>query len=609
MMFVNLLFLILVLMVINLGVDIVPAPPLDQLPTLLTMGLLLYAFVLLFILFQNTALRKMGEKRASLYQKISLMELLAVFVAFHFFMGGQAAYKVLPAFMQWSFFTELFSVSLYFFGVALIAYSLLPRSLSKQERRKRSLIEVQFLFPFTLPFLFFELIISIADHFSLFSTYEVLTAGLDSWVSFVFLLICFLLFLFIIMTLLPPIVQWCWACKPLPRTPLTERLEALCRKAKFRYAGMKSWTVMKHATTAAIIGIIPRLRYVMFTNKLFKQLSSDEVEAVLAHEIGHSYRKHLVFYPFVILGMVVLSGLFIQFFGQSATVFFTLMERLYPSSFWDLSFPLAIFVAYAIFVIVYFRVVYGFFSRLFERQADLHVFHLDLAARSMIDALDKVGTLQGGIHKDPNWHHYSIQQRCDFLRAADANPALIRQHHRKAKIISRVYISCLFILFLFFSAPALDDLAFLKPARQGIEFVQKKTSEVLNTGLRKELATEIAGRYQTPPKKELIAALDAGLERYGAISYPGIAEFYASQTLLHAGDWKLAARLMADAWMDFDFSLVDASVVQDFDYVTGLIASHAAFKMKEKGVEDHSDLIELQHLLKRSALAKQRFAP
>ena len=70
-------------------------------------------------------------------------------------------------------------------------------------------------------------------------------------------------------------------------------------------------------TPAAIVGVVPRLRYVMFTKRIQKELSGDSIEAVLAHEIGHNYHRHLLVYPFILFGMILSSGLFSLFFSDA----------------------------------------------------------------------------------------------------------------------------------------------------------------------------------------------------------------------------------------------------------------------------------------------------
>ena len=188
----------------------------------------------------------------------------------------------------------------------------------------------------------------------------------------------------------------------------------------------------------------------MFTDRLLRELPSSNVEAILAHEIGHNAHRHLLIYPFILAGMLLCAGLFFQNFSGPLINFLEMQNAAHPSLFWDFFNPVLIFLLYAIIVAVYFRFVFGFFSRLFERQADLHVYEVGIDPHEMIDALLSVAPSSGG-YATPNWHHYSIKERVEFLKATMINPELIQQHHRKVKIALGVYfiLFALGIIFLF----------------------------------------------------------------------------------------------------------------------------------------------------------------
>lgn len=206
---------------------------------------------------------------------------------------------------------------------------------------------------------------------------------------------------------------------------------------------MNTWTIMNHSYTAGIIGIVPRFRYVMFTKRLLDELSKESIEAVLAHEIGHSYRKHLLIYPVIIFGMIVTTTIFSLFFSESINEFFSLQDMLHPSPLWKMLYPLSVFIPFAVILALYFRYVFGYFSRLFERQADLHVFEVGIPPEHMHQALDELGVLTGNTHHHPSWHHHSISERMTFLEKAASDPSLIDKHHRRVKKNLIVYCSLL----------------------------------------------------------------------------------------------------------------------------------------------------------------------
>jgi len=84
-------------------------------------------------------------------------------------------------------------------------------------------------------------------------------------------------------------------------------------------------------------------------------------------------------------------------------------------------------------LVFYFRFLFGFFIRNFERQADLYVFTVMGRGYPLISALEKVAFHSGNVRDVPSWHHFSIKQRVDFLAASARNPSLLRQHRLKLR--------------------------------------------------------------------------------------------------------------------------------------------------------------------------------
>ena len=63
--------------------------------------------------------------------------------------------------------------------------------------------------------------------------------------------------------------------------------------------------------------------------------------------------------------------------------------------------PIVAYIFYAIIAMLYFRIVFGYFSRLFERQADLYVFEAGVPHYYMLQALDYIGVASGNTHLSP----------------------------------------------------------------------------------------------------------------------------------------------------------------------------------------------------------------
>lgn len=136
---------------------------------------------------------------------------------------------------------------------------------------------------------------------------------------------------------------------PLPDGTLKERLLALARRASFAVQGIQIMDGSKRSRHSnAFFTGIGRFKKIVFFDTLIEQLGEVELEAVLAHEIGHYRRKHiprmLIFSAISsLIGFYIISWLanqpwFFQAFGfqpgnvAPALLLFALLSGLF--TFW-----------------------------------------------------------------------------------------------------------------------------------------------------------------------------------------------------------------------------------------------------------------------------------
>ncbi len=342
-------------------------------------------------------------------------------------MGPHRFLNEIPVFSAFDSIKALFFVILYLF--ALVFYSFISQDTGSIKHRiftscQSVLILIPFVIPFFLITFFLDLYAWIAPSF--------LPEEISSWSETLFLFILSLLLMVGLTLFLPPFIIKIWRCEPLEASPLKERLEAFCKNVHFRHAGMYIWSILNQHVTAAILGILPTFRYILFTRRLLNELSPDSIEAVLAHEIGHNYRRHLMIFPFIFLGMPVVIALTYAFFGEGIASLFEADLKVSNAEL-VLAYSLTIFLLSVAIICVYYRFVFGLFSRLFERQADLHGFQLGLDPQHMIKALQDIAASAGIPVAAPNWHHYSIQQRIGYLNACIEDPGKIEKHHQRTR--------------------------------------------------------------------------------------------------------------------------------------------------------------------------------
>lgn len=253
-------------------------------------------------------------------------------------------------------------------------------------------------------------------------------------------LVLFFVFIVFLVLCFPPLVRWLWNCTPMPPSPLREEIEAFFRQQKFA-SEILLWPLFEgQVITAGIMGIVPRLRYLLITPALLNTMNRDELEAVLAHEIGHVKKKHLVLYVFLFLGFSIFAGAVttpLPFLFLGSEWFYDLSAgfNLSPEN------MLAVLVAVPVLLlmVLYFRYLFGFFIRNFERQADLHVFKAQGHSRALISSFEKIAHLGGNIRAQKSWHHFGIGERIDFLERCERDRSILRKQDRKVHASLAVY--------------------------------------------------------------------------------------------------------------------------------------------------------------------------
>jgi Zn-dependent protease with chaperone function len=243
----------------------------------------------------------------------------------------------------------------------------------------------------------------------------------------------FLLFFILLAVIFPVLIKHLWNCRPMPAGPARAHMEEFCRQQGFSYTDIMLWPLYEgRMLTAGVMGVSKKYRYILITPALLESLSPYELEAVLAHEIGHVKKYHLQLYLLLFLGFGLVAGLIVSpmiYFLLNSNIFYQIINfaSIDPEAaltFWSTA-PMFIIM------LVYFRYVFGFFMRNFERQADAAVFKALGDSTPLISSLEKISWLSGNIRDKPSWHHFGIGERVDFLEKCSRDRSLITRHDRK----------------------------------------------------------------------------------------------------------------------------------------------------------------------------------
>ncbi len=432
----NLIYLIVVIFIFATnGVPDTPQiPPLIAFPLFLLKGGLFFLIVRFFF-----GRRKVSQapQYFSTEQKLSILAITWVAIDVYF-LDCQYYFSYLPLSEKLPILVNICGLGLYFFYLCLVWLGarksyvrVFSRSYSPSSFVTTNLKNN---IPIILPWLLLSLL---ADILLLLPFPAVRQFMHSSWGEPLF----FLTFFILLSVAFPEIIIRFWGCTPMERGLVRAHIEEFCRLQKLPYRNILIWPLFEgQVLTAGVMGLVKRFRYLLFTPALLKSLTVEEVDAVMAHEIGHVKRYHLQLYMFLLLGFSLIAQLgsyLFMYLLLKSDYFYRLTAFTGKKTDGVLVFVSTL--ALLILLIVYFRFVFGFFMRNFERQADLHAMTSLGSSRGIVNALEKVAWLSGDIRDMPSWHHFGIAERVDFLQVCERQPVHIARHHRKVYVALLMY--------------------------------------------------------------------------------------------------------------------------------------------------------------------------
>ncbi len=250
----------------------------------------------------------------------------------------------------------------------------------------------------------------------------------------------------------PLLMQFMWKTVPLSDDILKEKLENLTIKSKLKYRGISVWqTGSLLIANAAVAGTLKWNRRIFLTDTLLNYFTYDQIETIVAHELGHIRYKHIPTYILFSCLYLFSYPLFIIFVENP-------ILQLLPVNVVE-KYPLISSVGSMLFFLLYFIFGFRYVSRRFEHQADLYAVTLTNKPDAFIAALERLALFNSipmsvrRIFELFNTHP-SIHRRVEFIYRFIKGETKITRYQNYLIEVKVLFILlpifCVVVLLLFF---------------------------------------------------------------------------------------------------------------------------------------------------------------
>jgi STE24 endopeptidase len=229
--------------------------------------------------------------------------------------------------------------------------------------------------------------------------------------NYVLMFFIFLVFLASIMTFSSYVILFLGKAKKLSNEKLRNELLALAKDFGVKIKDVVCIDLYgPKAANAGITGILPRFRYIFLTNYLLEKFDENEIKAVVAHELAHAKKRHLIYQGLMAVLWFILWICVIYLLKKLHV--FSILEGKYGF----LVFMGIFFATY----ISYLLLIHARLSLRFEKEADKLAAEF-VGKENMIKALEKLAKTNllpkrtGKLFNLINLHP-SIEERIKFLQ-------------------------------------------------------------------------------------------------------------------------------------------------------------------------------------------------
>ena len=258
---------------------------------------------------------------------------------------------------------------------------------------------------------------------------DTLALWVPNWQNESYAWLLYLLPLAALTAVFPYLLSRIWQTSTLPEGPLRTRLADLAARMGVCCRDFKIWQTDRQMLNAAVAGLVPSIRYVFVTDAILQYLRDDELESVVAHELGHVRRHHLLL-RLLLLGLPIWVLGILQTFSPSLLGHWSGLVTGLPTGLDSTK-----CLATAALALSYAVLALGRYSRLLEHDADLCVLDAGLG-EEFISTIDRLSYLCGDRRGKSSWLHPSTVSRIHLLRRALHEPLVADRFRRQVRLVN-----------------------------------------------------------------------------------------------------------------------------------------------------------------------------
>jgi STE24 endopeptidase len=225
--------------------------------------------------------------------------------------------------------------------------------------------------------------------------------------------------MFVLLAQLAPVVLFpiFYKFEPLENEDLRRRLVILSERAGTRVRGIYRWKLSEKSkkANAALTGL-GATRRIILADTLLDNYTPDEIEAVLAHELGHHVHRHILKSIFVQAAIT-----FFGFWAANLTLHYAVDHHMFEEMSDFANLPLLALVSVVLSLVL--MPALNAYSRFNERQADRYAFESISSVEPFISSMNKLAE-QNLAERTPSkwveWFFHSHPAISRRLAAADA---------------------------------------------------------------------------------------------------------------------------------------------------------------------------------------------